>query len=98
MWKNHNKCRQTKLWFAEPDRNLSRDIIQRSKANLGQLVQFFTGHNNLMRHQFIINNDAMWIQPAGSVCKKHHGMSLLSVQHISKKGGKFSTNRSFLIL
>jgi hypothetical protein len=34
MWKNHNKCRQTKLWFAEPDRNLSRDIIQRSKANL----------------------------------------------------------------
>jgi hypothetical protein len=57
MWKNHTKCKQTKLWFAEPDRNLSRDILQRSKANLGQLVQFFTGHNNLMRHQFIINND-----------------------------------------
>jgi predicted dithiol-disulfide oxidoreductase (DUF899 family) len=27
------------------------------QANLGQLVQFFTGHNNLMRYQFIFNND-----------------------------------------
>jgi hypothetical protein len=57
MWKNHTKCKQTKLWFAEPDRTLSRDILQRSKANLGQLVQFFTGHNNPMKHQFNINND-----------------------------------------
>jgi hypothetical protein len=23
MWKNHTKCKQTKLWFAEPDRTLS---------------------------------------------------------------------------
>jgi hypothetical protein len=27
MWKNHIKCRQTRIWFAEPDRNLSRDIL-----------------------------------------------------------------------
>jgi hypothetical protein len=54
MWKNHTKFRQTKLWFAEPDRNMSRDNLQRSKANLGQLVQFFTGHNNLIKHQFNI--------------------------------------------
>jgi hypothetical protein len=32
MWKNYIKCRQTKIWFAEPDRNLSRDVLQRSKA------------------------------------------------------------------
>jgi hypothetical protein len=34
MWKNDTKCRQTKLWFEEPDKNLSRDILQRSKVNL----------------------------------------------------------------
>jgi hypothetical protein len=50
------KMQTAKIWFAEPDRNLSRDIVQRSKAHLGPLVQLFTSHNNLMRHQFIINN------------------------------------------
>jgi hypothetical protein len=26
MWNNHTKCKQTKLWFAEPDRNQSRSF------------------------------------------------------------------------
>jgi hypothetical protein len=39
----------------------------------------------------------MWIQLAGSAwrMRKHYGMSLLSVQHFSKKVGKFSTNLSY---
>jgi hypothetical protein len=88
----------TKLWFAEPDRTLSRDILQRSKAKLGQLVQFFTGHNNLMKHQFNINND---VDSTCRLCLEDEETSwhvIAECPALIKKGGKFSTNQSYIIL
>jgi hypothetical protein len=45
-----------------------------------------------------LNSPMMWIQPAGSAwrMRKHHGMSLLSAQHLYKQVGNPTSTTSQL--
>jgi len=57
LWKVHKEARQTKIWFQTPDPNLSRKLLEIPRPKLGLLIQFLTGHNNLMRHKAICDPD-----------------------------------------
>ena len=66
-WKSCPEARQTKQWFPNTDRHKSKKVIQIDKAQLGKLVQFLTGHNNLMRHRYIKDQT---IDPTCRLCKE----------------------------
>jgi len=55
-WYWLDQCRQTKLWFPNPDPVKSERILKiKSRPVLGQLIRWITGHNNLRRHRQIID-------------------------------------------
>ena len=50
-WANLDEAKQTKLWFPRIDKALSKDLLKLSRASLGQIIGFISGHNWLLRHQ-----------------------------------------------
>ena len=57
-WNERKDCRQTKIWFPEVHRRRSEDILRWDRQTLGKLIQFFTGHNFLRRHEALQNNSS----------------------------------------
>ncbi|CAB4046035.1 Hypothetical predicted protein, partial [Paramuricea clavata] len=53
-WKDLDQCRQTKLWFPEPNTRLSKSILRLNRAMLGPVLHFITGHGWLNRHKAIV--------------------------------------------
>jgi ribonuclease HI len=45
------ECRQTKQWFTHMDPEMTKKLLNLNRDTLGTLVQFFTGHNFLRKHQ-----------------------------------------------
>jgi hypothetical protein len=54
-WNSLKSCRQTKIWFVEPDQETSRLLLHRSRIRLGIIIQFLTGHCWLNRHCQVID-------------------------------------------
>ena len=54
-WTSLNEARQTKIWFARPNKALSGNITQLNRSDLGLFVQMVTGHNRLNYHESIVN-------------------------------------------
>ena len=52
-WNSYTEARQTKIWFPKPDVKKSSILLKMDRKNLGQMVQFLTGHNKLKRHKNI---------------------------------------------
>ena len=53
-WSKYKKCRQTKIWFPEPDINKSKKSIKYNRATFSTMVRWVTGHNFLKRHNAIV--------------------------------------------
>jgi len=53
-WVNRPDCRQTKLWFPKPDLKKSRQIMTKTRTEVGLLIRWLTGHCYLARHQSLI--------------------------------------------
>jgi ribonuclease HI len=54
-WTGRPDCRQTKLWFPEPNQKHSKDLLNLSRDEFGLLSRWITGHCYLARHQSLIH-------------------------------------------
>ena len=52
-WSNIDKCRQTKLFFHEPNPSLSKQIMKCTKHTFGKAIRWITGHCFMRRHKHI---------------------------------------------
>ena len=65
QWKRTKSCRQTKLWMPMINIKVAKFLKNVSRFDLGKLVQFITGHCNLMRHKSLISQS----EPTCRLCK-----------------------------
>ncbi len=49
-------CRQTKLWFPNPNQKESKNILNLNKNDFGLITRWITGHCFLAWHEAIIKN------------------------------------------
>ena len=66
-WDNIGSCRQTKLWMPKVSHKVEHYLKKISRCDLSKLVQFITGHANLMRHKSLQDNQ---IEPLCRLCKE----------------------------
>ena len=57
LWQGRKDCRQTKIWFPKINKRISYDLLRSPRPEFSLLVQLFTGHNYLKRHQAIIDQN-----------------------------------------
>ena len=65
-WKRNKSCRQTKLWLPQINNKVGKYLKNISRLDLSKLVQFITGHCNLMRHKSLMSNT----EPTCRLCKE----------------------------
>ena len=65
-WNTTKECRQTKLWLPIVTSKVEKYLKSISRPDLSKLVQFITGHCNLMRHKSLQGN----IEPLCRLCKE----------------------------
>ena len=53
-WYRYPKCRQTKIFFPEPNKGKSEQIMKLDRVMLSTMVQWLTGFTFLNRHEFIV--------------------------------------------
>ena len=53
FWQNLDQCRQTKIFFREPNVRYSRMLINLCRKDFSQVVRWITGFAFLQRHNFI---------------------------------------------
>jgi ribonuclease HI len=56
IWKarwfsNQDKCKRTRIWFPWTDPKTSKILLSKTREQLSQCIQWFTGFCNLMRHR-----------------------------------------------
>ena len=56
-WIHREPCRQTKIWFPQPDLRKSHIIMSLDRITLGKVIRWITGHNFLRRHQNLLEPD-----------------------------------------
>jgi hypothetical protein len=54
LWYKGTNCRQTRIFFKEPDINTSKALMKTSRENYGRVIRYVTGHNHLKRHNFLL--------------------------------------------
>ena len=54
-WLSSGHCRQTKLFFPEPNPKLSRELLRLSRKDLGLCIRHLTGHSFLKYHRSKVN-------------------------------------------
>ena len=54
-WIKRSDCRQTKLWFAVPDKMKSSLLMKHNRKEVGLFIQFITGHGWLNRHVALLD-------------------------------------------
>jgi ribonuclease HI len=64
-WKNRGDCRQTKLWLPKPNHKFTKNLLSRSKQEVGLVIRWITGHCYLARHQSLIHG----IDPTCNLCQ-----------------------------
>ena len=50
-WEATNTCRQTKIFFPQPDPKISKDLMKLSRIDLGLCIRHLTGHSFLRYHR-----------------------------------------------
>ena len=65
-WTTTKDCRQTKDWLPTVTSKVEKYLNTISRPDLSKLVQFITGHCNLMRHKSLQGN----MKPHCRLCKK----------------------------
>jgi hypothetical protein len=54
-WQSVAKARQTKIFFAGPQEQRSKEILRWSREKYGEFCRWVTGHNFLKRHNHLLN-------------------------------------------
>ena len=54
-WQARTDCRQTKIWFPEPDKGVSFKLLQLDRRTFSSAAQLITGHNFMNRHQALVD-------------------------------------------
>ena len=65
-WRNTKDCKQTKLWLPKVTNKVEKYLNKITRQDLSKLVQFITGHCNLMRHKSLQSNQ----EPLCRLCEK----------------------------
>ena len=52
-WTLQTQCRQTKLWSALPDHDISKALLETNRKVLSYLIQIISGHGFLNYHQHL---------------------------------------------
>ena len=55
-WQQRADCRQTKIWFPEPHKGKTAELLGKSRLEVSSLVQCITGHNFLRKHEALIDS------------------------------------------
>ena len=50
-WEASTTCRQTKIFFPQPNRKISKDLLKLNRTDLGLCVRHLTGHSFLQYHR-----------------------------------------------
>ena len=50
-WENLNSCRQTRIFFPEPNPKLSKELLHLGRHDLGLCIRHLTGHSFLKYHR-----------------------------------------------
>jgi len=66
-WQDRLDCRQTKLWFPEPDPKKSIQLISLPREAFGLLTRWLTGHCYLARHNSLMIPE---IEPICYLCQE----------------------------
>ena len=66
-WKETTIYRQTKLWFETLSQKIEKFVKKGSRSDIGKLVQFITGHCNLLRHKSLQDKS---IEPMCRLCNE----------------------------
>ena len=66
-FKSMPECRQTKLWTKTPDLNRSKALLKLSRQEVGDVIQFVTGHAHLRRHDSLIDPS---VSPLCRLCQE----------------------------
>jgi len=66
-WRDRPDCRQTKLWFPKPDLKKSKQIMTKSRSDVGLIIRWITGHCYLARHQSLIFPN---LNPTCNLCEQ----------------------------
>ena len=56
-WSRTKDCKQTKLWLPQVTSKIEKFLSKISRADLSKIVQFSTGHCNLMKHKSLQGNN-----------------------------------------
>ena len=64
-WLNRRDCRQTKLWFPEPNKKLANQLLELPRQDFGMVTRWVTGHCYLARHQSLLYNNS----PTCNLCQ-----------------------------
>jgi len=71
-WESLPTCRQTKIWFPKPDKSKSAIILTQDRKRISWLVQIFTGHNFLNRHDALVDPEK---DPTCRLCEEEEETS-----------------------
>ena len=66
-WNNTSSCKQTKFWMPKVNNKMEHHLKKISRYDLSKLVQFITGHCNLMRHKSLQDKQ---FEPNCRLCKQ----------------------------
>ena len=50
-WEHSTSCRQTKIFFPNPDAKFSKELMRLNRADLGLCIRHLTGHSFLKYHR-----------------------------------------------
>ena len=93
-WRNNlqgqPKCRETKLFFPEPNPKLSYDLItKRSRYEYSVLIHAITGHNHLAYHEHVQSKRTS--DPTCTICKIPD--TIMCTEHIFRECEAFGALR-----
>jgi ribonuclease HI len=65
-WSKLKSCRQTKIWFPEPNLRKSKELMKQNRVKLSVLVRMLSGHNHLRKHNYLTTGPD---DTAGKACR-----------------------------
>jgi len=88
-WHARPDCRQTKLWFKEPNSKKSIEILALNREDFGLITRWITGHCYLARHQSLVH---VCLSPESNLC----GQGPETPWHLLRECPTFNTFISYI--
>ena len=89
-WCDRADCRQSKLWFPEPNTDVAKSCMRLSRKNLSTVIRWTTGHCFLRYHEHL-QDEANMPDPSCRLC----GMKVESSFHVIAECEETSAYRAW---